>query len=147
MFAIVRANLLSGKVVTSLWNYMLGGVFMLGHYRHHVKLQIVSLLMQIAVFGETQGSPFLQIQYQGLCKSSITLFANAQFDLWLFLIAPLGDMADHILIGYVYNGRGISILVLENDLPGCIGEDGGIIEHHHGLQDFEVVVRSLSKAV
>ena len=56
-----------------------------------MKLQIVSLSLQMAVFGETPVSPFLQIgikvsanpvspflqiQYHRFCKSSITVSAN-----------------------------------------------------------------------
>jgi hypothetical protein len=58
-------------------------------------------------------------------------------DIGFLLIATPSDEADHFLIGYVYYSRGIGILVLEDDLSGCIGEDCSIIEHQHGLQDFE----------
>jgi len=62
---------------------------------YQVKLQIVSLSLQIAVFSETLVSPFLQIGFNlfansvstflqiwchRFCKSSFNLFANE--DLW-----------------------------------------------------------------
>ena len=68
-------------------------IFQIGAFaiEYQVKLQIVSLSLQMAVFGETPVSPFLQIgikvsanpvspflqiQYHRFCKSSITDLAN-----------------------------------------------------------------------